>query len=95
LIRGVGPGLEAMNVAGPLTNPIVHLYRDDELIATNDNWGNTLDYQTAAAQSGAFALSRSEESALLVTLPPGTYTAHVVSADGTAGIALVEIYALP
>ena len=32
------------------------------------------------------------DAALLITLPPGAYTAIVTSADGTTGIALVEVY---
>jgi hypothetical protein len=28
----------------------------------------------------------------VLTLPPGTYTAQVTSADGTTGIALAEVY---
>jgi hypothetical protein len=28
-------------------------------------------------------------------LPPGNYTAQIVGADGTGGVALVEVYELP
>jgi hypothetical protein len=44
---------------------------------------------------GAFGLVEgSEDSALIATLPPGSYTAQVSGANGTTGIALVEIYEL-
>jgi hypothetical protein len=39
--------------------------------------------------------SSSADSALLVTLPPGTYTAVASSVSGTAGITLVEVYEVP
>jgi hypothetical protein len=47
-----------------------------------------------AALVGAFAWSdpQSNDSALLVTLPPGPYTAHVSGASGDTGVALVEVY---
>jgi hypothetical protein len=32
---------------------------------------------------------------VIVTLSPGAYTAQVISNDGTAGTALIEIYELP
>ncbi len=53
---------------------------------------------SAAAMSavGAFSLpSGSADSALILTLPPGAYTAEVSGANGGSGIALVEIYEVP
>jgi len=42
---------------------------------------------------GAFSLTPgSTDSAMVLTLPPGTYTAEVSGSDGGTGIALVEIY---
>jgi hypothetical protein len=46
--------------------------------------------------AGAFALTAgSADSAMVITLPPGAYTAEVSGADGGTGVALVEIYELP
>jgi sugar lactone lactonase YvrE len=53
---------------------------------------------TAAEMSlaGAFSFTPgSADSALVLTLPPGAYTAEVTGADGGSGVALVEIYELP
>ena len=36
-----------------------------------------------------------EGAALLTTLPPGSYSVQVKSADGGTGEALVEIYEVP
>jgi hypothetical protein len=32
---------------------------------------------------------------MVVTLPPGAYTAQVSGTNGTTGIALIEVYELP
>ena len=52
--------------------------------------------ESAFAQAGAFALPpASEDSALLVTLPPGAYTAELNGAAQASGIGLLEIYEIP
>lgn len=75
------------------------------LIATNTGWTNasargpspvaaTLEPATTAlmANCGAFALQpASADSAMVVTLPPGGYSAQVSSPTGS-GVALIEIY---
>jgi hypothetical protein len=35
------------------------------------------------------------EAALLVTLPPGVYTAIVIGVSGTSGVGLVEVFEVP
>ena len=40
-------------------------------------------------------LGTSNDSAILVTLPPGPYTAQVSGASGHTGVALVEVYEVP
>jgi len=35
------------------------------------------------------------DAVLLVTLPPGIYTAQVSGVNGTTGVALVEVYEMP
>jgi hypothetical protein len=96
LIRGVGPGLVAFGTATPLANPELTLYTSDStIVATNDDWGSLSGnaLATTAAKLGAFPLAAgSKDSALLITLAPGSYTASIVSADGTTGMALIEIY---
>jgi hypothetical protein len=42
---------------------------------------------------GAFSLTPgSNDAAILVALPPGSYTAELAGAGGTTGIGLVEVY---
>jgi hypothetical protein len=45
--------------------------------------------------AGAFALpSESPDSAVVLRLPPGAYTAQISGQDGGTGVALAEVYAL-
>jgi hypothetical protein len=47
----------------------------------------------AGRRTGAFPLPRgSNDSALLLTLPPGAYTAQVTGRNQSQGVALVEVY---
>jgi hypothetical protein len=96
LIRAVGPGLGQFGMSGYLPDPRVEIYRGDLLLASNDDWerGRSPAAVAASAQLvGAFALPRSSlDAALLLTLPPGAYTAIVTGADGRSGLALIEIY---
>ena len=72
---------------------------DTTPISTNDNWGaatNAVQVAAAAASVGAFALTlESKDAVLLVTLPPGSYTAQVNGASNGTGAALVEVYEVP
>jgi inosine/xanthosine triphosphate pyrophosphatase family protein len=99
LIRAVGPTLARQyNIAGALVAPRLDLYRGTTLIATNTNVNSSTDaasIQAAAAKAGAFAFApNAADSALLVTLAPGLYSAQVSGADGGSGVALVEVYDL-
>jgi kumamolisin len=109
LVRGVGPALTNYGVTGFLPQPIVSVYDSTGLvIATNTGWSNgplagnssvaaTIRQATAADMSsaGAFPLTQnSPDSALVLTLPPGSYSAEVTGFGGTTGIALTEVYDL-
>jgi len=110
LVRAVGPGLIPYGVSGTLTDPVLKLYNSSSsVIASNDNWENATaidasqvaasaaEISAAASATGAFPLvSGSKDAALLITLPPGVYTATVNSASSSAtGVTLIEIYEVP
>ncbi len=100
LIRATGPALKTFGVADTLNDPVLKLYRGDTVIRENDNWSNNSNeaaqISTAGNASGTFALELgSKDSALLVTLEPGSYTAQVSGAGESAGVALVEVYEVP
>ncbi|HEY2102291.1 MAG TPA: delta-60 repeat domain-containing protein [Chthoniobacterales bacterium] len=92
LIRGIGPSLSSFGISMPLANPILELHdHTGALIASNDNWKDTQESQIAAT---GLSPSNDLESALLVTLSPGAYTAVVQGVAMTTGPGLVEIFDL-
>jgi hypothetical protein len=62
------------------------------LIQANNNWG-TSENKEDIIDTG-LAPPKAAESAILITLPPGNYTAIVSGANSTTGNALLEVYAL-
>lgn len=68
-------------------------------MASNTGWQTATspsDVTSVGKIVGAFALqSGSADSALLLTLQPGSYTAEVTGTNGATGIALVEVYQAP
>jgi hypothetical protein len=96
LIRGVGPTLAGLGVPNTLSDPKLEVYSaSGTLLATNDNWATGGDAWLSAAfnKTGTSALS-TKDSALLLTLPPGGYTAILSGVGGAQGIALLEIYSV-
>lgn len=95
LIRAIGPGLESQGVSSFLADPSVTVFdADGDPIGTNDDWV-AADIGDAFASVGAFDLAAdSADAAILLTLSPGLYTAHVGNTSGTDGVALVEVYEL-
>ncbi len=93
LVRAIGPSLASQGVAGSLSDPTLALYNGDGTVAAaNDDWRTT---QQATIMATGAAPTDDRESAIVATLAPGNYTAVVAGANGSAGIALVEIYDLP
>jgi hypothetical protein len=110
LVRGVGPTLAEFDVSGVLSSPSLTVFDSQgAVIGTNTGWGNppatgtsnvaaTVAPATAAIMTsvGAFALpADSADSAMVITVPPGNYTAEISGASGNAGVALVEVYDIP
>ena len=89
IVRAMGPSLP---LSGGLANPRLELHDGSgALLAANDDWRSD---QEAEISSTGLAPSNDRESALVRTLPPGNYTAIVAGVNDTAGVALVEVYAL-
>jgi hypothetical protein len=85
-------------VTGALADPQLALFnRSGTKIAENNDWGGTIALKDVFTQVGAgkLAADSSKDSALLVTLDPGIYTAHVAGVNNTTGVALVEIFEVP
>lgn len=96
LIRAAGPILSAFGLPSPLARPTLTLFKGTQVIATNTGWStatNASDIATAANRAGAFAFpAGSADSAILMRLAPGDYTARASAADGGSGVALLEAY---
>ena len=92
LVRGIGPSLSNFQISGVLADPTVTIFDSNHnVVATNDNWKSS---QQAAIQATGLAPQNDLESAILVTLPPGSYTAIVSGTNGGTGLALAEVYDL-
>ena len=93
LVRALRPtlGKPPFNVPGALANPTLALYKDSTPQVVNDNWGT-------AANAGAIPQNKrppdSLESAILVGLVPGSYTAIARGAGNATGVALAAVYEL-
>ena len=98
ILRAIGPSLP---LAGALQDPFLELHDGTgAAIATNDNWRSTqiggllTSGQSIDLIASTVAPSNDAESAILVTLNPGAYTAVVRGANNSTGIAVVEGYDL-
>jgi len=93
LVRARGPSLASQGVASPLANPVLQLVRaaDNATVASNDDWGSAAN--AAQVLSSGFAPPDARESAILMTLDPGAYTAIVSGLGGGTGVAIVEVFA--
>lgn len=96
LVRAVGPSLGGFGLGDALRAPRLTLMAGAAPLAANIGWAtspNASEARRAAERSGAFPLSgAAADSLLLVTLPPGAYTAVIAPPDGAGGVALVELY---
>ncbi|MCX6951226.1 MAG: hypothetical protein NTV51_03440 [Verrucomicrobia bacterium] len=94
LVRAAGPALKTLfGLGGALDDPAIEVRdaRTGALVAGNDNWDAGL--APAFAAVGAFAWpAGGRDAAVLVSLPPGAYTAIVRGSGTTTGVALVEVY---
>jgi hypothetical protein len=99
LVRGIGPALANFGVEGALARPRLTVYRGPEALAVNTGWTGSVDaleIARAGAVVGAFPLvTGSGDTALLLELAPGNYTAQVSAPAGAGGVALLEVYEVP
>ena len=102
LIRASGPALSAFGVGGVLADPELELFSGNNngtstLVATDTGWAGDPQVASVATSVGAFSWGgfATPDSAILVSLPPGSYTAEVSGASGDQGVALIEVYEVP
>lgn len=91
-VRAIGPSLEGYGIAGTLRDPMLEV-RDGNgaLLAHDDDWR---DFQEQPLIDSGLAPGENRESAMLLYLQPGAYTAVVRGKDNSTGVGLVEVYNL-
>jgi hypothetical protein len=93
VVRALGPSLTSFGVSGVLSDPILTIYDSTgTAIASNDNWQDNVN--AIDVQRNLLAPPNASESALVLHLPAGKYTAIVRGANGGTGVALAEVYTL-
>jgi sugar lactone lactonase YvrE len=107
---GPALGSIPFNLPGTLASPQLTLYDGTgAVIASNAGWNNAPSTGASTVAAGvqaataplmaslyAFSLATgSADCAMVVTLPPGAYTAQVSGKNNTTGIGLVEVYDVP
>lgn len=91
IVRALGPSLASFGVDQPLSDPVLTIYDSNGAqIAVNDNWQDDNNYINV--QQRGLAPPNQLESAIVLQLPAGSYTAVVRGANGVTGNALVEVY---
>ncbi len=97
LIRAAGPTLAVLGLQGALSDPQIELFRGDEFLARNDDWGGRDDILAAVSRLGIFpfASAESKDAAMLVSLASGDYRVITKGAEPKGGLVLIEIRELP
>jgi hypothetical protein len=91
VVRAIGPSLARAGVGNVLSDPVLELHNSaGGIVTSNDDWQDGA--QSSQIQEIGLAPTDSFESAILVTLPPGSYTAVVSGYNDATGNGLVEAY---
>jgi hypothetical protein len=91
VVRALGPSLSAFGIAGALADPALELKNSNgATLVSNDDWQQAQG--AAEISSRNLAPGDVHESALVTSLPNGSYTAIVRGKGGATGVAVVEVY---
>jgi hypothetical protein len=92
IVRAIGPSLTGFGVPDALADPVLELHGPGGFVTIiNDNWRDTQEAEIIAT---GLAPANDLESAIVVTLDPGAYTAIVRGKNNTSGVGLIEVYDL-
>lgn len=96
LVRAAGPFLRSQNIAEPLENPALTVYRGQSEDLAIDDWSEAIDLEvlhTATEETGAVPWPEpSADAALLASFDPGIITAHASGPSDSEGVVLVELF---
>ena len=94
VLRGIGPSLAKFGVEGALADPTLELHDSNGvLVLANDNWKDAANMTDI--QDLGLAPTDDLESAILITLQPGSYTTQIRGKGNTTGVGIAEIFGLP
>jgi hypothetical protein len=88
IIRAIGPSL---GIPGALQDPVLELHDSANNVVRNDNWRDT---QEQIIKDTTIPPTDDRESAIVIALDPGNYTAIMSGKNGTTGIGVVEVFDL-
>jgi sugar lactone lactonase YvrE len=91
VVRAAGPALAQQGVGAVLPDPYLRMYKGPAALVVNNEWdaGLAVDFKAV----GALAWTNgSKDSAVLLSVEPGAYTAVVHDVTGSTGVGLMEIY---
>lgn len=92
VVRAIGPSLTNFGVGAALSDPMLGVHDGNgALLAQDDDWRQ---YQEQPLIDSGLAPTDDRESAMLLSLQPGAYTAIVRGKDSASGVGLVEVYNL-
>ena len=93
LLRAKGPSMSSppFNLTNTLADPTLSLFSGATRIGFNDNWA---DASNAQSIDPALRPTNGLESAILLSLAPGAYTAIVRGVNSGTGIGLIEVFDL-
>ena len=92
IVRAIGPSLSSAGIMGALSDPTLKLHDGNGVpIAFNNDWRDTQETEIVAT---GVPPPNDRESAIVMFLPPGPYTAVLASRNGGTGIGVVEVYDL-
>jgi len=91
LLRGLGPSLAQFHLTNVLPDPVLELHKPGGAVVVNDNWKST---QQSEIQATGISPSHELDSAIVLTLNPGAYSAVLRGKNGATGVGLVEVYDL-
>ena len=90
IVRGIGPSLP---IPGALADPVIEVHGSaGQLLASNDNWNDSLTRQQII--DSGLAPANDLESALWGVIDPGAYTVVVRGTNNGTGVGLFEVYDL-
>jgi hypothetical protein len=93
VLRALGPSLASTGIDQPLADPTLSVYDENgTTLITNNNWHD--DPNFFYIEQNQLAPTNDAESATILHLPAGSYTAIAQDFNGETGVGLIEVYNL-